>query len=120
MVVWIAARRLAATQVLALLADGHTNLAPDPRMGAAVEALVRSSAVTDPGPATFRLGQGVWEVLPCSASPRQGFSCSSLCLLVSTAHAGSSGSGMRVVVEALPRKPASTWHRQVLKTLKDD
>lgn len=49
-------------QVLELLAGGHTNLAPDPGMQAAVDALIRSSTTADPGPATFRLGQGVWEV----------------------------------------------------------
>lgn len=52
----------AEPQVLELLAAGHTNYSPHPDMPAAVEALIRSSTTADPAPATFRLGQGVWEV----------------------------------------------------------
>jgi hypothetical protein len=51
-----------AFQVLALLAAGHQNYEPQPGMSAAVGALVASSTTADPAPASFRLGQGVWEV----------------------------------------------------------
>ena len=54
-------------QVLALLAAGHQNYDPQPDMSAAVDALIASSATAAPAPASFRLGQGVWEVHPpCS------------------------------------------------------
>jgi hypothetical protein len=53
---------LACSQVLELLAAGHSNYEPQAGMPAAVDALIASSTTADPAAATFRLGQGVWEV----------------------------------------------------------
>ncbi len=48
--------------MLALLAAGHQNYEPQAGMSAAVDALIASSTTADPAPASFRLGQGAWEV----------------------------------------------------------
>jgi len=47
---------------LQLIAEGHTNVNPSPRMTAAVDALIASNTNTQMAADTFRLGQGTWEV----------------------------------------------------------
>lgn len=49
-------------QVLDLIASGHTNLQPVDGMDAALDALIATASDQNPAAATFKLGQGVWEV----------------------------------------------------------
>ena len=57
-----------ALQVLALLAAGHQNYAPQAGMSAAVEALIASSTTADPALASFRLAASrrIWFVATCT------------------------------------------------------